>query len=210
MALLPRAAAAAAEDGDEVGPRGATAPDERMYCSVINAMGECGAWEAAVELVQSMRRSSSSLEPPQGQSLAAGGDTADSAAGAATATDAGEAPQPGRSAYACACRACARQGEWGAVLALIEDMRQDGVARDASVYASAMRAFVEAGEWERAVEIATVQVREKVGDFMFWRGRGSWKGRRGSRRGFPRGPDCVEVVSLDSWSIGRFSFLSNV
>ena len=65
---------------------------------------------------------------------------------------------PGRPAYGCACRACAVRGEWGAVLGLIGDMREDGVARDAAVYASAMRALVEAGEWERAVELVTVEV----------------------------------------------------
>lgn len=194
MALLPRAAAAAAED--ELKPGSATAPDERMYCSVINAMGECGAWEAAVELVQSMRRSSSL--PQQGQLVTAacgGGGTANGAAGATTAVGTGEAPQPGRSAYACACRACARQGEWGAVLALIEDMREDGVARDASVYASAMRAFVEAGEWERAVEIVMDQVRGGVAiSVLLLRGRDSEEGR--GRLDFAHGPPCVEVVSL--------------
>ncbi|CAN0360666.1 unnamed protein product, partial [Laminaria digitata] len=129
--LLPRAAAAG------------VAPDERMYCAVINAMGESSAWERAVELVQSMRLTcgaggDSELEPGQLLLL--------------------EAPLPGRPAYGCACRACAGQGEWAAVLGLIGDMREDGVARDVAVYASAMRALVEAGEWERAVEVVTVEM----------------------------------------------------
>ncbi|CAM9709636.1 unnamed protein product, partial [Scytosiphon promiscuus] len=61
LALLPRAAAAAAapaaaEEEGEVEAAVVVGPDERMYCSVVNAMGESGAWQAAVELVQSMRR----------------------------------------------------------------------------------------------------------------------------------------------------------
>ncbi|CAM9411901.1 unnamed protein product [Ectocarpus sp. 6 AP-2014] len=148
LALLPRAAALAA------------VPDERMYCSVINAMGESGAWEAAVELIQSMRR----RRRPSAAATAggSGGGTSDSGASgvaaAAVVSLSLEPPPPGRAAYGCACRACARKGEWGAVLGLMEDMREDGLERDSSVYASAMRAFVEAGDWERAVEIVTVEM----------------------------------------------------
>lgn len=169
LALVPRAAAAAAaaEDaaGGAGGGAGATAPDERMFCSIINAMGESGAWGAAVELVQSMRpplSSSSSFSPRPLVAGGGGGNTGDNddASIIAATVMAVEPKPPGRPAYGCACRACARQGEWGAVLGLIENMREDGVARDASVYASAMRAFVEAGEWERAVEIVTVEVRD--------------------------------------------------
>ncbi|CAN0587309.1 unnamed protein product, partial [Ectocarpus sp. 12 AP-2014] len=118
LALLPRAAALA------------TVPDERMYCSVINAMGESGAWEAAVELIQSMRR-----RPSAAAAVAAaggsGGRTSDSGASgvaaAALVLPSLEPPLPGRAAYGCACRACARKGEWGAVLGLMEDMREDGL-----------------------------------------------------------------------------------
>lgn len=179
MSLLSRAVVAA-EEGEEEGGDGGTVPDERMYCSVVNAMGESGAWQEAVELVQSMRRSSSS------RSLADGGGNTDDNDASAAAASVVETPRPGRAAYACACRACARQGEWGEVLGLIENMREDGVPRDASVYASAMRAFVEAGEWERAVEIVTAEVRG--GDVPF---NGATWGRRlfehggGTRRQHP-------------------------
>ncbi|CAN0085446.1 unnamed protein product [Ectocarpus sp. 4 AP-2014] len=130
-----------------------------MYCSVINAMGESGAWEAAVALIQSMRRRPSAAAAAAGGS---GDGTSDSGASgvaaAAVVLPSLEPPPPGRAAYGCACRAGARKGEWGAVLELMEDMREDGLERDSSVYASAMRAFVEAGDWERAVEIVTVEM----------------------------------------------------
>eukprot|EP00903_Cladosiphon_okamuranus_P012196 g11439.t1 len=159
LSLLPRAAAVAdLEEGDEA--RGAFLPDERMYCSVINAMGESGAWKQAVELVQSMRRRSSSTSSPQ---VLAGGDgntdhKNERVAAASALETPTPTPRPGQAAYACACRACARQGEWGAVEGLMESMREDGVPRDVAVYASAMRAFVEAGKWERAVEIVTAEM----------------------------------------------------
>ncbi|CAM9447310.1 unnamed protein product, partial [Ectocarpus sp. 13 AM-2016] len=149
LALLPRAAAFAA------------VPDERMYCSVINAMGESGAWEAAVELIQSMRPRPSAPAAAAAAGGSGGGTSDGGASGVAAAAVVSaslEPPPPGRAAYGCACRACARKGEWGAVLGLMEDMREDGLERDSSVYASAMRAFVEAGDWERAVEIVTVEM----------------------------------------------------
>lgn len=173
LGLLPRAAAAGVR------------PDERMYCAVINAMGDSGAWREAVELVRAMR-------------VLAGASTGDSEREAAAAdaevvvdVDKGgeccfpmydgdnqqllswlsslplpSPPRPGRSAYGCACRAGSLTGQWPAVLELIDDMRRDGVERDPAVYASAIRAFVEAGEWERAVELVTVEVgwRSLLGD----------------------------------------------
>lgn len=155
LSLLPRATAAAEglEEGEE-GARGDILPDERMYCSVINAMGESGAWKQAVDLVHSMRRP---LPPPPLSSSPVSAGAGDRNTNDKNASLA-ETPRPGQAAYACACRACARQGEWGAVLGLVEDMREDGVPRDVAVYASAMRAFVEAGEWERAVEIVMAEV----------------------------------------------------
>ena len=209
------------EDALELVPRAAeagVAPDERMYCAVINAMGESGAWDRAVALVRWMRlatttssSSSSPLSLPPFHDGGGGGGGGEGVAGSvnlrSTATgvasaapsdklsvsavnDHGDgntaaialakraaaaaaacassgldparlplqAPLPGRPAYGCACRACARQGEWAAVLELIADMRENGVARDAAVYALAMRALVEAGEWKRAVEVVTVEV----------------------------------------------------
>lgn len=161
--LLPRAAAAGVR------------PDERMYCAVINAMGDSGAWREAVEIVRAMR-------------ILAGAGTGDSEREAAAADEddvlgviKGEEccfpicnedkqqlvswlsslpppPRPGRSAYGCACRASSLAGQWPAVLELIDDMRRDGVERDPAVYVSAIRAFVEAGQWERAVEMVTVEV----------------------------------------------------
>ncbi|CAN0438662.1 unnamed protein product, partial [Ectocarpus fasciculatus] len=111
LALLPRAAALAADEQEGGNPRAAV-PDERMYCSVINAMGESGAWEAAVELIQSMRR-----RPSAAAAAATGGSgsgTSDSGASgvaaAAVVPSSLEAPPPGRAAYGCACRACARKG----------------------------------------------------------------------------------------------------
>lgn len=174
------------EDALELLSRAAAAgvrPDERMYCAVINAMGDSGAWREAVELVRVMR-------------VLAGAGTGDSEreAAAADADDVvgvgkeGERcfaicngdnqqlvswlsslpspPRPGRSAYGCACRASSLTGQWPAVLELIDDMRRDGVERDRAVYVSAIRAFVEAGEWERAVEVVTVEVgwRSLLGD----------------------------------------------
>lgn len=145
MALLPRALAAG------------VVPDERMYCAVINAVGESGAWEQAVELVQSMRRPVSPRDG--GVMIKAGSETEP---GSKTLLQQQQQrpppPLPGVTAYGCACRACARQGELQAVLGLMEDMREDGVARDAAIFASTMRAFVEAGEWERAVEVVMVEV----------------------------------------------------
>lgn len=160
LSLLSRAAVAAEglEETGEEEAGGAVVPDERMYCSVINAMGESGAWEEAVALLQSMRRSPSS----QLLAGAAGGNSDDKdkdTSVTAVPPSLLQTPRPGPAAYAGACRACAKQGEWSAVLGLIENMREDGVSRDAAVYASAMRAFVEAGEWERAVEIVTAEVR---------------------------------------------------
>lgn len=162
LSLLPRAAAVAGDSEEVEEARGAFLPDERMYCSIINAMGESGAWKQAVELVQSMRRPSSSSS--SAQDLAGGDGNTDhknatvAAAVSALVDTPTPIPRPGQAAYACACRACARQGEWDAVQRLMESMREDGVSRNVAVYASAMRAFIEAGEWERAVEIVTAEV----------------------------------------------------
>ncbi|CAN0143868.1 unnamed protein product, partial [Hapterophycus canaliculatus] len=159
LALLPRAAEAAAAAAEEEEREEEAAivagPDEPMYCSVINAMGESGEWRAAVELLQSMRRRPSA-SPSMAAASGGGGGGGD--ASTVTTERTLEPPLPGRPSYGCACRACARQGQWGVVSELLENMREDGVARDASIYASAMRAFVEAGEWERAVEIVTVEM----------------------------------------------------
>lgn len=206
LALLPRAAALAADE-QESGNQRAAVPDERMYCSVINAMGESGAWEAAVELIQSMRRRPSAAAAAAGSSSGTS-DSRASGAAAAGVSPSLEPPPPGRAAYGCACRACARKGEWGAVLGLMEDMREDGLERDSSVYASAMRAFVEAGDWERAVETVTVEVSKG--------GRGTfisvWKGCHGLspwrvNRFCPK--DCWLVFSLFKLKEGQTYALMN-
>lgn len=133
-------------------------PDERLYCSIINAMGESGAWEQAVELLQSMRRSLSSSRgvSVNGRDDAEGGGSSEAPGNEEARTS---LELLGRPVFGCACRACARQGKWQTILDLISDMREDGVPRDVAVYASAMRAFVKDGMWQRAVEIVTVEVR---------------------------------------------------
>lgn len=135
MALIPRAEAAGA------------CPDEQLYCGVMNALGDNGAWRETVALIQSMRT---------GGSRSSSGSVSSGTNWRAAVTAA--PPRPGQSAYDCACRACARAGQAQAVLGLMADMREDGVARNAAVYAALIRAFAERGEWERAVEVVLVEV----------------------------------------------------
>lgn len=136
LALIPRAVAAGAY------------PDEQLYCGVMNALGDNGAWRETVALIQSMRSGG-------------GGDAAD---GTATVP---LPPRPSQSAYDCACRACGRAGQAQAVLELMSDMREDGVARNAAMYAALIRAFAESGEWKRAVELVQVEVGFLVWIFIF-------------------------------------------
>lgn len=127
-------------------------PDEQLYASVLNALGDNGAWSEAVDLVLSMR----CTVPRDGDPLEEGADAGFTPGGSALDE---EPPRPGQAAYAAACRACARQGQSEAVAGLIDCMRADGVRRTTTVYACAMRAFGEAGQWERAVQLVRDEVR---------------------------------------------------
>lgn len=140
---------------------GGLIPDEKLYASVMNALGYNGFWREAVGVLQSMRRGSSQRGD--------GGEGAGGACAIVSGADprvetvsedtlAGAWPRPGQAAFGSACRACAAQGEWETVLGIMDDMREDGVRRTVSVYACAMRAFVEAGAWERAVELVKSEV----------------------------------------------------
>ena len=138
-----------------------------MYCAVIDAMGENGAWREVVELVQALRTRATSntageLESDPDKLSEKGCCSPDNRGRQALLLALPPPSWPRRAVYGCACRACAHGGDWRAVLALIDGMRRDGVDRDPAVYASAMRAFVEAGEWERAVELVTVEVRRYI------------------------------------------------
>ncbi|CAN0072282.1 unnamed protein product, partial [Sphacelaria rigidula] len=149
LALIPRAAAA-------MSTIAGACLDEQLYCSVINALGDNGAWQEAVTLIQSMR-SGAAVDGSGGSGevtwISRSPSSSSSAAAAAGAASSGVHVSPGQSAYDCACRACAKAGQPQAVLGLMEHMREDGVARNAAMYASLIRAFAERGEWEQAVEL---------------------------------------------------------
>lgn len=120
----------------------------------MNALGHNGAWPQAVDLIRSMRRSGRLKE----HDAAVGSTRNDADEKGANAAAATLVPAAGQSAFGCACHACARAGRWDAVLGLMADMREDGVARNAAIYASLIRALAEGGEWERAVELVRVEV----------------------------------------------------
>lgn len=148
-------------------------PDEQLYSGIINAMGDNGVWREAVDIVQLMRGVGSGVRESgeEGGTVAtSSGVTAVGAGPRAAAAEPGATvdrglegspplPRPGQAAYLSACLACAKQGQWEGVLGLMDDMREDGLERTASIYACAMRAFVEAGKWERAVQLVRDEVR---------------------------------------------------
>ena len=66
-----------------------------------------------------------------------------------------EAPRDQRM-YAAVAGACARAGEWREALALLDEMRAEGVKPNAYNYSAALKACARCGQWEQALQLLEV------------------------------------------------------
>eukprot|EP00439_Symbiodinium_sp_Y106_P073506 s1009_g13.t2 len=129
--------------------------DPRLITAEISRLGTEGAWQDALQVVESFRASQGQVNIFHYNAALAACGRADQLSVAAAYS---QEMREGRVAldaysYGSLMRAAAGNGDGATALALLEEMQTEGIAANAVVCSAAVTALVRSGDWHRALEL---------------------------------------------------------
>ncbi|CAE7271404.1 PGR3 [Symbiodinium sp. CCMP2456] len=132
--------------------------DPRMITAEISKLGTEGAWQDALQVVESFRASQGQVNIFHYNAALAACGRADQLSVALAYSQEMRAGRVALDAYSYGSlmRAAAGEGDGATALALLEEMQTEGIAANAVVCSAAVTALVRSGDWHRALELFQV------------------------------------------------------